>query len=98
GLGACGDTYTDSSMTAAVSKVMYDHWPGYKDKGNPNTNPICGPMISDSFHHGENSIQVKIVDRCTGCKVNDIDLTPAAFIALAGDIGIGRTNATWNFN
>jgi hypothetical protein len=32
------------------------------------------------------SIQVEIVDRCTGCKVNDIDLTPAAFTALAGSL------------
>ncbi|KAF7371969.1 DPBB-1 domain-containing protein [Mycena venus] len=112
GLGACGDTYNNSSMTAAVSKMMYDCWPGYTDTGNPNTNPICGPMISDScgsiipchepltatVYHGENSIQVKIVDRCTHCQVNDIDLTPAAFSALAGNIGIGRTNVTWKFN
>ncbi|KAJ7880223.1 hypothetical protein B0H13DRAFT_1568977, partial [Mycena leptocephala] len=75
--GACGDTYNDSSMTAAVSYIMYDNWPGYV-KGNPNTNPICGRIISghDFFTHDGISIQVEIVDRCTGCKVNDIDLTP----------------------
>jgi hypothetical protein len=28
GLGACGDTYDDSSFTAAVSRLMYDAWPG----------------------------------------------------------------------
>lgn len=28
GLGACGDTYDDDSFTAAVSRLMYDKWPG----------------------------------------------------------------------
>ncbi|KAJ7495794.1 hypothetical protein B0H11DRAFT_1716631, partial [Mycena galericulata] len=113
GTGACGDTYNDSSMTAAVSYIMYDNWPGYV-KGNPNTNPICGRIISgDDFcqpglqchdpltvtvTHDGISIQVEIVDRCTGCKVNDIDLTPAAFTRLAGNTSIGRTTATWRFN
>jgi hypothetical protein len=44
GLGACGDTYDDSSYTAAVSKLMYDAWPG-AIAGEMNRNPICGPFV-----------------------------------------------------
>lgn len=44
GLGACGDTYDDDSMTAAVSKLMYDAWPGAW-AGEQNRNPICGPYV-----------------------------------------------------
>lgn len=44
GLGACGDTYDDNSFTAAVSKLMYDSWPGAM-AGEMNRNPICGPFV-----------------------------------------------------
>ncbi|KAG6826927.1 hypothetical protein H0H92_013884 [Tricholoma furcatifolium] len=44
GLGACGDTYNDSSFTAAVSHLMYDAWPGASEE--TNRNPICGPYVS----------------------------------------------------
>ncbi|KAG6864301.1 hypothetical protein C0991_010751 [Blastosporella zonata] len=43
GLGACGDTYDDSSFTAAVSMIMYDAWPGAT--AETNRNPICGPYV-----------------------------------------------------
>jgi hypothetical protein len=44
GLGACGDTYDDNSFTAAVSRLMYDSWPGAV-AGEMNRNPICGPFV-----------------------------------------------------
>jgi Lytic transglycolase len=154
-LGACGDTYNDSSFTAAVPMDMYDSWPGATAEQNryvPNTfpaivprpnnhlsNPICGPFVpgrkiidsTGSFktavpgpefaviggdglincatssrchkpltatvRHGSNQITVEIVDRCVGCKSNDIDLTPTAFAALA-DMALGRTYVEWQFN
>ncbi|KAK6987815.1 DPBB-1 domain-containing protein, partial [Favolaschia claudopus] len=114
GLGACGDIYDDSSMTAAVSHLMYDQWPGYTNKGNPNTNPLCGPStgspcglskachkpLSATVHYGDaTSIQVLIVDRCEGCHLHDIDITPTAFNALIGDMDIGRVhNVSWSFD
>jgi len=137
GLGACGDTYDDSSFTAAVSMLMYDVWPGASEE--QNRNPICGPFVpgrkildpTGSFKtviggpefaniggdglincdptsqchipltatvkHGSKQIKVKIVDRCVGCKKYDIDLTPAAFAALA-DQSLGRTDVEWQFD
>jgi len=44
GLGACGDTYDDTSFTAAVSKLIFDTWPGAW-AGEMNRNPICGPFV-----------------------------------------------------
>jgi len=64
-----------------------------------STNPIvqCHVPLTATVTHGDKSIQVKIVDRCVGCKRGDIDLTPAAFAALA-DPALGRTSVTWQFN
>ncbi|KAJ7140384.1 hypothetical protein C8R46DRAFT_814319, partial [Mycena filopes] len=47
--------------------------------------------------YGGKSVQVQIVDRCVACKVNDIDMTPTAFSALA-DMALGRVNVTWKFD
>ncbi|KAK7055409.1 DPBB-1 domain-containing protein [Favolaschia claudopus] len=57
----------------------------------------CHIPLTATVTHGDKSIQVKIVDRCVGCEVGDIDLTPAAFAALA-DMGLGRTSVTWKFD
>ncbi|KAF7297245.1 DPBB-1 domain-containing protein [Mycena indigotica] len=57
----------------------------------------CHIPMTATVTHGSKSIQVKIVDRCVGCKVGDIDLTPAAFAALA-DPALGRTSVKWQFN
>ncbi|KAJ7761845.1 hypothetical protein B0H14DRAFT_2972967 [Mycena olivaceomarginata] len=55
------------------------------------------PLTATVTHQGT-SIQVQIVDRCAACKEGDIDLTPAAFTALATNISIGRTDVTWSFD
>ncbi|KAJ7456897.1 hypothetical protein FB451DRAFT_1564318 [Mycena latifolia] len=57
----------------------------------------CHIPLTATVTHGDKSIQVRIVDRCVGCEVDDIDLTPAAFAALA-DMSLGRTSVTWQFN
>ncbi|KAJ7454183.1 hypothetical protein FB451DRAFT_662237 [Mycena latifolia] len=63
------------------------------------TEPIvpCHVPLTATVTHGGRSIQVKIVDRCANCAEGDIDLTPAAFAALA-DPGIGRTSVAWKFD
>jgi len=57
----------------------------------------CHIPLTATVKHGSKQIQVKIVDRCEGCAEGDIDLTPAAFAALA-DMGLGRTDVEWFFN
>ncbi|KAK6996113.1 hypothetical protein R3P38DRAFT_2566115 [Favolaschia claudopus] len=83
-------------MTAAVSHLMYDQWPGYTNKGNPNTNPLCGPSTGSpcGLHQSRFSSSID----CEGCHLHDIDITPTAFNALIGDMDIGRVhNVSWSF-
>ncbi|KAG6869868.1 hypothetical protein C0992_001744, partial [Termitomyces sp. T32_za158] len=57
----------------------------------------CHVPLTATVKHGDKQIVVGIVDRCEACKEGDIDLTPAAFQALA-DPALGRTSVTWWFN
>jgi len=93
GLGACGITNNDSQHIAAVSHLLYDSFPGYQG-GNPNNNPICGRKVI--AHHGGNSVEVTITDRCAACKETDLDFSPSAFNTLA-DPALGRIAITWEW-
>jgi len=95
GLGACGITNTDSDHIAAVSHLLFDNFPGYNGV-NPNTNPLCGRTVTASYQG--KSVVVALTDRCTGCKVTDLDFSPSAFAELA-DFSIGRlSGVTWVWN
>jgi hypothetical protein len=65
--------------------------------GSGSSDVQCHVPMTATVTHGGKSIQVQIVDRCVGCAEGDIDLTPAAFAALA-DMSLGRTDVTWSFN
>lgn len=60
------------------------------------------PMTATISYRGK-SVQVQIVDRCAGCKMEDIDVTSTVFEALTGNLGIGRVDGaegelTWSFD
>jgi len=94
GLGACGITNTDADFICAISELRFDSFPGYNGV-NPNSNPVCNQKIQLSYQG--NSVTLTVVDRCTGCKENDIDMTPTAFQKLA-PLSVGRLNdVTWSF-
>lgn len=67
---------------------------------NPNTNPFCGRKIRATRQRngvtGNVSVDVTVVDRCTGCKLYDLDFSPTAFSMMA-DISLGRVDVTWAF-
>ena len=67
---------------------------------NPNTNPFCGRKIRATRHrngvNGNVSVDVTVVDRCTGCRLYDLDFSPGAF-AMMADISLGRVDVTWAF-
>ncbi|KAL8740005.1 MAG: hypothetical protein Q9190_007241 [Brigantiaea leucoxantha] len=95
GLGSCGITSSDNDNICAVSHILYDA----ESKGSdPNANPLCGLKIRatrfDDRVQGQRSVDLKVVDRCTGCKTKDIDLSPGAFRRLA-DPDLGRVTVTW---
>ncbi|CAG8651661.1 30454_t:CDS:1, partial [Racocetra persica] len=76
GLGACGSRNTNSDLICALSSILFGNSPG----GNPNKNKNCGRKVQVSC--GSESVTVTVVDRCAGCKTNDVDLSPAAFNKL----------------
>lgn len=67
---------------------------------NPNTNPFCNRSIRATRHregYSENmTVDVTVVDRCTGCKLYDLDFSPYAFDLMADEV-LGRVDVTWQF-
>ncbi|KAG7191668.1 uncharacterized protein KQ657_002939 [Scheffersomyces spartinae] len=91
GLGACGWTSTDSDYIVAIDIKTYN---AHNVDSNPNHNSLCGKMIR-AFYQGK-SVDVKVVDACEGCKVNDLDFSPSAFQQLANE-SLGRIDITWEW-
>lgn len=83
GLGACGDNHGDGDMIVAISSSRYD------------AADQCGRSIKVRGDAGETV--VKVVDRCVGCATDDLDLSPKAFKAAVGTLGVGRTRASWQW-
>ena len=95
--GACGWTNDESDMVVAVAHKLFDS--AGEGGSNPNTNPLCGRMIRVQRDFvetgaGNRSVDVKVVDRCTGCEPTDLDLSPAAFKKLALE-SQGRVQGQW---
>ncbi|POW21507.1 hypothetical protein PSHT_02310 [Puccinia striiformis] len=75
GMGACGLTNNSGDMIVAVSKLLYDSFPS--ERGNPNTNKVCGKRIRATYKG--KSCDLTVVDRCEGCLHDDLDMTITAF-------------------
>jgi expansin (peptidoglycan-binding protein) len=89
GLGSCGITSTSSENICAVSHVVFD---AALTSGNPNENPLCGLRLR--IRRGDRSVDVKVVDRCPGCNVDDLDVSSSVFEEL-GDLAEGRVTVEW---
>jgi expansin (peptidoglycan-binding protein) len=83
GLGACEETNKDTDFVAAVSATVFNH------------KAACNKNIRVSYKGS--TVDVRIVDYCPGCAANDIDLTPAAFVKLTGNLGLGRVKGSWDW-
>lgn len=97
-LGACGWTNTANDTAVAVSHELYDA-AAAEGQTNPNQNTLCGRWIRvwrDGEDKTQKGIDVRVVDRCTGCGVNDLDLTPGVFDQLA-DEDEGRVLGGWEW-
>lgn len=87
----CTETNGNSELVVAISKSLFDpQTPG----DNSNNNPLCNDRLRATYNG--KSVEVTVVDRCERCNTNDIDLSPAAFQALA-ELGIGRVQGTWEW-
>jgi len=86
------DENNERIYVAALNEVQFDP---YTTDGIPSTNPICEKKAIAKGAKGE--ITVRFVDRCRGCKQDEIALTHEAFMAVAGELGDGVTNVVWHF-
>ncbi|KAG8695876.1 hypothetical protein FRC09_008873 [Ceratobasidium sp. 395] len=93
GIGACGWQNQDYEWVAAIGTSLFQEM---MVDGNPNHSQACGKTAN--FTWNGKTIKVGIVDRCSACGYNDIDLAPAAFQQFAA-LGVGKLNgASWKFN
>ena len=82
-LGACGWNHGDGEMITAVSHIRFD------------ASRPCGRKIRVKGPAGE--AVVTVVDRCTGCARDDLDLSPVAFKKTVGDLGKGHDQVSWGW-
>ncbi|GAB1730483.1 hypothetical protein NU195Hw_g5967t1 [Hortaea werneckii] len=99
GLGACGVTSTEDDFVVALSHVLFDAAGSSTDAGgNSNENPLCGKMLRATRYNEEasaqRSVDLRVVDRCTGCEVDDLDTSLKAFERLAPSAS-GRVDVSW---
>lgn len=99
GLGACGETDGPNDNVVAVSHILFDAAGSTSSNGgNSNNNPLCGKMLRatrfDAEYGQERSLDLKVVDRCTGCQPDDLDTTEGAFGKMA-PVASGRVVVTW---
>ncbi|MCJ1420079.1 hypothetical protein MMC32_006436 [Xylographa parallela] len=95
GLGACGVTSSNTDNIVSLSHFLFD---SQSVGTNPNANPLCGLTIrAERFDEQANamrSVDLTVVDRCTGCAPTDLDVSPGAFDQLADPVK-GRVDVTW---
>ncbi|KIW72516.1 hypothetical protein PV04_00701 [Phialophora macrospora] len=91
GLGACGVTSQNSDKIVAISHLVFD---AVSVGSNPNANPLCGKKIR--ARRDNKSVDLTVVDRCTGCQPKDLDVTIDTFAGLA-DVDLGRVLVEWNW-
>ncbi|MCJ1393716.1 hypothetical protein MMC18_006592 [Xylographa bjoerkii] len=95
GLGACGVTSSTTDNIVSLSHFLFD---SQAVGTNPNANPLCGLVVrAERFDEQVNamrSVDLTVVDRCTGCAPTDLDVSPSAFDQLANPAK-GRVDVTW---
>ncbi|KAI6900636.1 hypothetical protein KC318_g13970 [Hortaea werneckii] len=99
GLGACGVTSTEDDFIVSLSHILFDAAGSSTDAGgNSNENPLCGKMLRATRYNEEasaqRSVDLRVVDRCTGCEVDDLDTSLKAFERLAPSAS-GRVDVSW---
>ncbi|KAK5707229.1 hypothetical protein LTR17_020862 [Elasticomyces elasticus] len=99
GLGACGITSDSTDSIVSVSHIIFDAAGSSSSQGgNSNNNPLCGQMLRASRYDEEagadRSVDLKVVDRCTGCEPGDLDTSLGVFTRLAAEAS-GRVDVTW---
>lgn len=83
--GACGDKEGNNSLIVALNAKQY---------GSLNSvSSWCGKKITITGPSGTATATVN--DACPNCKYGDLDLTPALFKKVVGDMNTGVGDITW---
>jgi len=90
GHGACGDLIDASDgLYAGVA-------PNYFTTSNPNTDPICQQCVHVEYN--SKKLTIPVVEKCRGCKENEMLLSEPAFRQLAKHEGeTDISTASWQF-
>ncbi|CAF1524287.1 unnamed protein product [Didymodactylos carnosus] len=91
GYTACVTLQNDNQFLVAMNAPQFDP---YTSNGNPNRNSLCGKTVRINGPKG--SVTAVVIDRCPSCQYGDLDLTPAAFQAIA-DLSQGRVSISWSW-
>lgn len=90
GMGSCGVTNSNTDMIVAVSPSVFGTYP------NPNNSPLCQKSITITCPNGK-KIKADVKDRCAGCGVDDLDVSPAVF-EVCGSLDLGTMKVDWDMN
>ncbi|KAM0714063.1 hypothetical protein Q7P37_011027 [Cladosporium fusiforme] len=83
-LGAC-------EQPQGTLKAPYGAAMGFQDNGNGQT---CGKCIN--VHYQGKSVKVQVIDKCSACPHEGLDLWPGAFETLA-PLSVGVLAADWEY-
>ncbi|EIM85072.1 riboflavin-aldehyde forming enzyme [Stereum hirsutum FP-91666 SS1] len=82
GLGACGNTNSDSDHIVALATADYDN------------GAHCGKKISITANGKTSTATVE--DECPGCSSGDLDMSPSLFDKFANE-DVGVVKVTWKY-
>lgn len=78
---ACDLGWVDSDHVVAMNRAQ---WQG---------SIHCGECLRVIGPHG--TVVAKVVDECPECLDGELDLSPRTFLAIAGDLALGRAPVMW---
>jgi len=100
-----GTFYVDANDAATTTKIFNCTFPnstikpyyGAMNNTQYATADYCGVCVEITGKAGTKGTQIiEIVDKCPECLVGDIDLSNQAFLAIFGDLVIGRAQMDWH--
>ncbi|KAI7887450.1 hypothetical protein K492DRAFT_103609, partial [Lichtheimia hyalospora FSU 10163] len=85
-IGACGGHEDNDSLIVALNHEQYGDMDA-KSKWCNKKIMVKGP---------KGSLKVEIMDACPGCDHGSLDMTPAVFKKVVGDLDKGVASITWH--
>ncbi|KAI8992409.1 RlpA-like double-psi beta-barrel-protein domain-containing protein-containing protein [Pilobolus umbonatus] len=95
GSGSCGSVDSNSQLVVALSSLVMKNVLIYHVAGpNPNKNPMCNKQVKIVGLLGKTTY-ARVVDTCPSCDKGHLDMSPALFKKVCGDLGLGICKINW---